>query len=92
MRILANIERLSGRHREALAAIRQALGVAEDTAHPWALAEIQRDLGQIYLDMGRRDLAATALERAAGQFVKLGSIPRADELRRRAATLRNRPG
>lgn len=90
LRMLANVARLTGQYESAIGSLREALSVAEETENPWSLAKIRRDQGEVYADMGKPTLAAAAFDQAADQFLKLGSIPRAEAVRHRAAQNRKR--
>ncbi len=62
----------------------QALSIVSKLRHPWATAEIRRDMGLLYLDMGRRDEARKAFAAAEKALLKLGSVPRAEAMRAQA--------
>jgi tetratricopeptide (TPR) repeat protein len=82
LRILAVIHQASGDPDGAIAHAHEALEVAVALGHPWTTAEIQRDLGRIFRAVGRKDEAVTAFSAAEEAFRLLGSVPRAEAMRR----------
>lgn len=91
LRILACIERLAGALEAAERGAGEALAIAAQIDHPWAVAEVERDLATILVAGGRVDEAAAALTRAAESYARLGSAERARRMRERATALLN-PG
>ena len=85
LRILATIAHAEGNVGTAIEHAQAALAVAATLRHPWSTAEIQRDLGRIYRAQGRTADAATAYAAAETAFRELGSVPRAEAMRREAA-------
>jgi tetratricopeptide (TPR) repeat protein len=85
LRILANIARRESRPADAMRIGRQALDAALALGHPWTIAEVQRDMGATYAALGKRAEASRAFEAAAAAFDKLGSTPRAEQMRKRLA-------
>jgi tetratricopeptide (TPR) repeat protein len=84
LRILGNIARAEGRATEAEHLALQGLGVATLLRHPWTVAEIQRDLGDLYVALHRPSDATTCYRAAEAAFQLLGSMPRAAAMRARA--------
>lgn len=84
LRILGNIARGEGRPAEAERLARQGLDVATLLRHPWTVAEIRRDLGEVYVALRRPADAAACFRAAEAAFRQLGSTPRADAMRARA--------
>ncbi|MBI4503568.1 MAG: tetratricopeptide repeat protein [Gemmatimonadetes bacterium] len=87
LRILCNLERRAGRVAESERMGRAALDLATTLAHPWSVAEVQRDLGELFAVTGRGSEAAACWTEAAAGFQKLGAHSRADEMRQRAAAV-----
>jgi tetratricopeptide (TPR) repeat protein len=85
LRILANIARLDGQPAQAVRIASLALEAAQAVGHPWTIGEVQRDLGSAYLALGKRADAVRAFEAAAAAFDRLGAIPRANQMRAKAA-------
>jgi tetratricopeptide (TPR) repeat protein len=87
LRILANLE-AAARHLEAAERLDQeALTLATALAHPWAIATVQRDLGDVYLRARRRRDAVTAFGAAAAAYDGLGASARAERMRQRATNI-----
>jgi tetratricopeptide (TPR) repeat protein len=84
LRILANMARVEQRYAEAERLAREGLAAATQLGHPWTVAEIRRDLGELYVALGRREDAAECFRAAEAAFQQLGSMPRADAMRARA--------
>lgn len=87
LRILANLEREARNFGEAERLGREALALATAMAHPWTVATVQRDLGELYVRMGRTLDATHAFGQAATAYDSLGARTRADRVRERAAGL-----
>lgn len=85
LRISCNLEREARNYERAEHWGREAVAVATALAHPWAVAEAQRDLGELYQRVGRTADAARAFEAAAAAYEQLGAQSRADRVRARAA-------
>lgn len=80
LRVLGNIARTRERLDDAERLGRQALAIVSDAHHPWAAAEVQRDLAVTYLAQHRHAEAAAAYRAAEGAFLRLGSMARADKM------------
>ncbi|HEX9727537.1 MAG TPA: tetratricopeptide repeat protein [Gemmatimonadales bacterium] len=89
LRILGGIARGEGSTADAEQLVRDALGIATELHHPFATAELHRDLAALSLDAGRRRDAAFHFGLAEESFLKLGSVPRAEAMRRRADAVRD---
>src|SRR6185503_15433667 len=87
LRILGNLERRAGRLETAIERGRAALELATTLAHPLSVAEVQRDLGEIYLAAGRKDEAARSLDQAADGFARLGVVFRSAQLHERVTAI-----
>ncbi len=87
LRILSVIARLTGDPHTGAALGRQALVIAERVNDPWRRGEVQRDLGELYVSVGRTADAAAAFAEAARAFGELGAEVRAAQMRERLATL-----
>jgi len=81
LRMLAVMAHAGGDADGAIRLAREALEVAAALGHPWTTAEIQRDIGRIYRDIGREADAVGAFTAAEDAFRQLGSLPRADAMR-----------
>ncbi len=81
-----NLEREARNFEEAERLGREALAVATELAHPWTVAEVQRDLGTLYERAGRPSDAARAFEAAAAAYERLGAHTRAARVRARFAS------
>jgi tetratricopeptide (TPR) repeat protein len=81
-----NLEREARHFDEAERLGREALAVATGLAHPWTVAEVQRDLGALYERAGRPSDAAQAFEAAAAAYERLGAHARAARARTRLAS------
>jgi tetratricopeptide (TPR) repeat protein len=86
-RILSIIARRSGAFDRAEEVGRRALAIAERVQHPWTMAEVQRELGELYGKTGRAAQAHTAFGAAARGFDSLGATTRAEAMRERADAL-----
>ncbi|MDH3495595.1 MAG: tetratricopeptide repeat protein [Gemmatimonadota bacterium] len=84
LRILATIARATGAHEEAEGLAHRALEVATAVRHPWGIAEIQREIGEMFRALGRHAEAVERFTAAATAFQQLGATPRADRMRERA--------
>lgn len=82
-----NLEREAGSYERAEQLEREALGLATSLAHPWTVAEVQRDLGRLYRRAGRPSDAARAFGEAATAYEQLGAQRRAESVRAQAVTL-----
>lgn len=82
LRLLGRNARERGQLDTALARLREALAVARTLGHPWSLAEVERDLARTYRAVGRDDEAAASYAAAEQTFRELGSVPRAEQMRR----------
>jgi tetratricopeptide (TPR) repeat protein len=87
LRILSITARTSGNLPAALEVARQGLDIVQGIRHAWTQAEVQRDLGEVHVALGRRDEARAAFLAAAENFERLGSVSRAEAMRERAAAL-----
>lgn len=87
LRILTGVERLSGNLDRAMNAGEDGLAIARRLEHPWAEAELQRDLALVLGARGRAREAQAAYEAAAAAFERLGSAGRAERMRTRASEL-----
>lgn len=87
LRILANLEREARNFVEAERLGQGALSAARALAHPWTVATVQRDLGELYVRMGRVLDAGRAFDQAAEAYESLGARARATRVRERAAGL-----
>lgn len=85
LRVLSLIERMDGAPRRAEELGLRALEMARQLKHPWTVAEVQRELGGLYVAIGQRRGAGQAFAEAAAAFLKAGSTVRAEQMRRRAA-------
>lgn len=81
-----NLEREARSYERAEQLERQALALATSLPHPWTVAEVQRDLGELYQRAGRPSDAARAFEAAAAAYQQLGAGSRAERVRARATT------
>ena len=84
LRISGNLEREGRSFERAEQLEREALTVATALAHPWTVATVQRDLGQLYASAERPSDAARAFEAAATAYEQLGARSRAEGVRARA--------
>jgi tetratricopeptide (TPR) repeat protein len=84
LRILANLEAEARSFAAAERLGQEALALASGLAHPWAIATVQRDLGDLHLRAGRRADAAAAFGAAAAAYQSLGAGARAERMRERA--------
>jgi tetratricopeptide (TPR) repeat protein len=82
LRLLGLIAQARGNPDLALTRMREALRVAEALGHPWTTAEIQRDRGRVYRALGKSGDAVAAFAAAEAAFRLLGSVPRAEAVRR----------
>ena len=80
-----NLEREAQNYEAAEQLGREALAMATNLAHPWTIAEVQRDLGELYARAGRTTDAARAFQAAAAAYQQLGAQSRAERVRARAA-------
>jgi tetratricopeptide (TPR) repeat protein len=64
---------------------RRALAIARRVGHPWTEAEVERELGELYVRLGQGKDAARAFRAAAAAFTRGGSQVRARRMRSRAA-------
>ncbi len=87
LRILSIAERRAGNLPAALDVARRGLSIVQDLRHAWTEAEVQRDLGEVYVALGRREEARTAFLAAAEHFERLGSVSRAEAMRERIAAI-----
>lgn len=90
LRVVALIERLGGNHEAAEQRARDAAAIAEEVRHPWLLAKVLRDLGEVYLAMGRRERAVGVLQDAAAAYERAGAVERAGQITGRVSGLRGR--
>jgi tetratricopeptide (TPR) repeat protein len=82
LRILCHLE--SGSNPELAERLgREAVALARSLGQPWATAEAERDLGQFYQRVGRREEAAGRFAAAAAAFESLGAATRARHMRER---------
>ncbi len=84
LRVLAEAERAAHRPARALTHLEEARTIVRELGHPWATAEVERDLGALYRTLDRTGAAADAF-RAAQAFAELGATSRAHAMRQRAA-------
>lgn len=89
LRILAGIDRLAAVPEAAERRARDALALATGLAHPWAMAEVERDLAALLAETGRTEDAVAGLRRAAECYARLGAKRRARRMRERADALLN---
>ena len=82
--MLAEAEAASGRHDEALAALREAMQVAKETGERYVEAEIQRLQGDLVL--ARSANATAKAEACYRQALKIARTQEARSLELRAAT------
>jgi tetratricopeptide (TPR) repeat protein len=82
LRILAGLDAAAARYTEAERLGQEALAIAQDLGHPWTVAEIQRDRARHYRAAGRLEEARGAFAAAEAAFRMLGSVPRAEAVRR----------
>ncbi len=87
LRILCNLEREARNFEQAEHLGHGALAAATTLSHPWTVATVERDLGELYARMGRASDAARAFARAAATYDTLGAHTRAAQVRDRAAGL-----
>jgi tetratricopeptide (TPR) repeat protein len=87
LRILGTMARADGDHEAALRLGREALGLALQLAHPWTIAEAQRDLARTYRALEREPEAQDGFAAAAAAFRSLGSVPRAEAIAAEAAAI-----
>lgn len=85
LRILAGLERRAGRQSVAEELVERAARLAEKVGHPWFLAEVEAERGELLASLGRREAAQVAWERSAALYDRLGAEGRAARMRRRAA-------
>lgn len=85
LRILSAIHRELGNPEEAEGTGRRALDIASLLAHPWTVAETQRELANLYVRTERTADARGAYVAAAEAFEQLGARTRAHAMRERAA-------
>jgi tetratricopeptide (TPR) repeat protein len=87
LRILGTIALAQGDHEDALRLGREALALALELAHPWTIAEVQRDLARTYRALDREPEAQEAFAASAAAFRALGSVPRAEAVSAEAAEI-----
>ncbi len=87
LRILANLESAAREFGAAERLAEDALALATALVHPWATATVQRDLGEVLAQAGRRADAAAAFTAAAQAYRRLGALSRADGMTDRAAAI-----
>jgi len=85
LRISGNLEREARAFESAEQLEREALTLATALAHPWTIATVQRDLGELYQQAGRAADAARAFDAAAAAYEQLGAQRRAEQVRARVA-------
>jgi tetratricopeptide (TPR) repeat protein len=90
LRILAHLEAEATDFAAAERLGREALALAGSLAHPWAVATVQRDLGDLFAQAGRRIEAATAFRAAAAAYQRLGAASRAERMWERAGSVSSR--
>jgi tetratricopeptide (TPR) repeat protein len=83
LRISGNLEREAQAFERAEELERHALAVATALAHPWTVATVQRDLGELYARAGRTSEAVRAFQAAATAYQELGAQTRAERVRTR---------
>jgi tetratricopeptide (TPR) repeat protein len=83
-RVLAGVAWMGGQVHEAERRLHDALALATQLGHPWAIGEIQLDLGELLVGLGRFGEASQAFEEARRAFLRVGSLPRADAAREAA--------
>jgi tetratricopeptide (TPR) repeat protein len=86
LRISGNLECEARSFERAEQLEREALAVATTLAHPWTVATVQRDLGELYRRAGRSSEAVRAFEAAAAVYEQLGAQSRAERVRARATS------
>ena len=86
LRISGNLEREARSFERAEQLEREALTVATALAHPWTVATVQRDLGELYQRAGRPTDAGRAFEAAATAYDQIGAQRRAEQVRARASS------
>jgi tetratricopeptide (TPR) repeat protein len=87
LRLLCNLERRSGSSDDALRFGREALDTVTWLKHPWATAEVQRDLGELYRELGRPSDAASAFRAAEAAFLQVGARTRAGQMEKKREEL-----
>jgi len=84
LRISGNLEREARSYERAEQLEQEALAVATALAHPWTVATVQHDLGELYQRAGRSSDAVRAFQAAATAYEQLGAQSRAEGVRARA--------
>ncbi len=82
-RILGNLECIAQQYQPAERLMRRAQRLATKIGHPWAMAEVWRDTGTLFMRMEKTDKAAACFGFAAEAFVRIGAKRRASAMRRR---------
>ena len=84
LRILCNLHRVAGELEAGRQRGEEALALANTLGHPISLAEVHRDLGDLYQVAGRTADAVRCWEHAADGFTRLGAEARGQALREKA--------
>jgi tetratricopeptide (TPR) repeat protein len=87
LRILCNLEREARNYPRAEGLAGEALAIASALAHPWTIATVEQDLGELLARVGRPTDAAEAFAAAAASYDAIGAATRADRVRARAVSL-----
>ncbi len=87
LRINALLCLWNAEHKRAEDLGNQALRTAERVKHPWAVAEVERALGEIYEASGKLPLAARAFDAAAAAYHRMGAPDRASLMSQRSQSL-----
>jgi tetratricopeptide (TPR) repeat protein len=90
-RVLALCDDADGAVHQAEARLLRARELAQMTCARLTEAEVGRDLGRVYTQTGRVDLARRALGEAANAFSELGATADAEATRRELAALAEEP-
>ncbi|MFQ5704828.1 MAG: tetratricopeptide repeat protein [Gemmatimonadales bacterium] len=88
LRVQASLERMDGDLDSAERLGTEALQIVRGLRHPWTDAEVQRELGAIYLAQDRPEEAARAFASAAEAFERIGATKRSQEMREQEAQVR----
>ena len=86
-RIRALVHRLRHEQDDATKFVESSVGIAARLEHPWTLAEVQREAGEVYLASGRREQAVTSFRVSASAFDRVGATRRSREMLERVAGL-----
>ena len=82
-RILGNLECIAQQYQPTERLMRRAQRLATKIGHPWAMAEVWRDTGTLFMRIEKTDKAAACFGFAAEAFVRIGAKRRASAMRRR---------